>query len=176
MKNFRIPSVTFCAALGLLAMVLLAGSASAQALKVEAQLIWGTNDPQSPDPNHKPVDADLARQLSKSPYRWKYYFEVNRKIVDVPVGAVKSNVPVSDHCKLDIKNLGTNQVEVTLHGNGKRVYSHRESLANGWRLILSGDAKNDTAWLVVIKKLDHRGSKSDKPVILPAPAPASELK
>lgn len=175
MKNFRIGWVPCCVALGLLAIGLAGGSAHAQALKVEAQLIWGTNDPQSPDPNHKPVDADLARQLGKSPYRWKYYFEVNRKIVDLPVGALKSNVPISAHCELDIKNLGTNHVEVTLHGNGKSVIKHSESLANGWRLILAGDAKNDTAWLVVIKKLDPSGKeKPEKPVIVPAPA--SDLK
>ena len=59
-------------------------AAQAQALKVEVQLIWGTNDPQSPDPKHKAIDADLAKRLSKSPYRWKNYFEVNREVVEMP--------------------------------------------------------------------------------------------
>ena len=162
MKKLHTASIPVRVALGLLAGVFLAQAARAQALKVEAQLIWGTNDPQSPDPTHKAIEASLARKLSNSPYRWKNYFEVNRVVVDVPVSVTKSNVPISKQCELDIKNLGASQVEVTLHGNGKRVSSHRESLANGWQLILSGDAKNDTAWLVVIKKLDAGGPKQDR--------------
>jgi len=170
MKNFRIASVPVRVALGLLAIAFLAGTAHAQNLKVEAQLIWGTNDPQSPDPKHKPIEASLAKKLSNSPYRWKNYFEVNRVVVDVPVSVTKTNVPISKHCKLDIKNVGDNRVEVTLHGDGKPVIGHKGSLANGWQLILSGDAKNDTAWLVVIKKADTAVSKLEKSAILPTRA------
>ncbi len=162
MKNFRFASVHFRVAIALLAVGFLAGSARAQALKIEAQLIWGTNDPQSPDPAHKAIDAHLAKRLSDSPYRWKNYFQVNRVEVEIPVGVTKTNLPVSKHCELDIKNLGDSRVEVRLHGNGKPVSKHTESLANGWQLILAGDAKNDTAWLVVIKKVDPNGPKSEK--------------
>src|SRR5579872_2116026 len=99
MKSIRFTSVSVRVAVGLLAVVFMAGVAQAQALKVEAKLIWGTNDPQSPDPKHKPVEGHLARQLSKSPYRWKYYYEVNKVEVDVPVSVTKSNVPISKQCK-----------------------------------------------------------------------------
>lgn len=174
MKNSLLAAVRFRMVLAVLAIGFLTGSTHAQPLKVEAQLIWGTNDPQSPDPAHKAIDAHLAKRLSDSPYRWKNYFQVNRVEVEIPVGVTKANVPISKHCVLDIKNLGDNHVEVTLHGNGKRVIRHTESLANGWQLILAGDAKNDTAWLVVIKKVDSNGHKSEKPTILPAAS--SELK
>ena len=51
----------FVAALGLLA----AGAAPARAetLKLEVQLLWGTNDAQSPDRDYKPVDADIEKDV-----------------------------------------------------------------------------------------------------------------
>ncbi len=55
---------------------------------------------------------------------------------------------MSDHCKLDIKNLGNNWVEVKFTAMANWFQRTR----NNCRLILAGDAKNDTAWLVVIKK------------------------
>ena len=32
-------------------------------MKLEVQLIWATNDRQSPDPTHKPVDAEILKGL-----------------------------------------------------------------------------------------------------------------
>ncbi len=39
-----------------------------------------------PIPSTIPVDEDLAKKLSKSPYRWKHYFEVNRQVVEIHRG------------------------------------------------------------------------------------------
>jgi hypothetical protein len=148
-------------ALGMLALFLPAGIAEAtEPLRVQVQLIWGTNDPQSPNPKHKEIDVHLAKKLSKSPYRWKNYFEVNRQIESIPVTQTRKNIKMSEHCTLDIKNLGDGRVEVTLHGDGKPVSRHVEPLQNDWPLILAGNAKNDTAWLVVIKKADAPPEKA----------------
>lgn len=65
----------------LAATVTLAGDS-----KFEAQLIWGTNDSKSPDPKHKPVEAEVQKKLSDLPLKWKNYFEVNRKTMEVPQG------------------------------------------------------------------------------------------
>ena len=59
-----------------------AGSALAADLKLEARLIWGTNDETSPNPDHKPVDAKTTGMLSKA-FKWKKYFLVNSERVDV---------------------------------------------------------------------------------------------
>ena len=137
----------------LLAAVLGVASARAQEkLHGEALLVWGTDDEHSPDPKHIPVDAVLARKLSKSPYRWKYYFEVNRKDFALVPNEVKKNLVMSKHCTLDVKNLGDHRIEVTLYGEGKRVSVNKENFVDDWPLIFAGSAGNETAWLVVLRK------------------------
>ena len=50
--------------LGFAALVFpaLLGAAVAADRKMEARLIWGTNDDKSPDPKHKPLDGELAKK------------------------------------------------------------------------------------------------------------------
>ena len=134
--------------LGLLALFLSGGAVrAAEPLRAEALLVWGTDDEKSPDPSQKPVDAALARQLGKSPYRWKHYFEVNRKVVEIPVNKTRKDISMSGQCKLDIKNFGQDWVEVKLYGKGKLVSTNKEQLP----LVLAGYAGNSTAWMVVIR-------------------------
>jgi hypothetical protein len=136
-------------------LVMLAAGGMARAadlLPVEMQLIWATNEPKSPDPKHRPVEPDVARMLEKTPYRWKYYFEVHRRIEDVPGDHSLEKVQMSKHCALDIKYLGNHQgkehVQVKLYGDGTLVSMHKETLP----LLLAGDAQNGTAWFVLIRK------------------------
>jgi len=146
---------------------LLGAPAYAQNLKVEAKLVWGTDDSKSPNPKHHPLDPTLARRLGKSPYRWKNYFEETQQIVEVPVGQTKSKIIMSPRCVLEIKNLGDERVEVRLHGNGKPVSIHKESLKDNGLLVLGGEAENETAWLVTIRK----ASVAAKPVGVTPPSP-----
>ena len=64
-----IPSTKVWASLAL--TVLLAGQSVAQAAaaKLEATLIWGTNDEKSPNPEHKKVDAAVAKKLKAMPFK-----------------------------------------------------------------------------------------------------------
>jgi hypothetical protein len=138
-----------------------AGVGRAQdSLPVELQLIWATNEPKSPDPKHKPVEADVAKLLENTPYRWKYYFEVNRRVEEVPGDRSLEKVAMSRHCALDIKFLGNHagkdRMQVKLYGDGKLVSMSKETLP----LLLAGDAKNDTAWFVLIRKAPP-GAKAD---------------
>jgi hypothetical protein len=162
MKQLCSLPVSFLLALCLFATGLRVESAQAgDALTIQAQLVWGTNDPESPNPKHKPVDAELAKKLSKAPYRWKYYFEVKRLDTTLALGETKP-LSMSEKCKIDIKNMGGEKVEVKLYGEGKPVSKHVEKLVNDWPLVLSGNAKNDTAWLVVIQKGDANVAKAQK--------------
>src|SRR5882762_1319307 len=73
--------------------------AKGKPLKFEVQLVWGTNDPQSPDPKHKPVDPEVAKRLKQLPLKWSNYFVVNKKSLEMVVGAEKKE-PLSEKCAI----------------------------------------------------------------------------
>ena len=74
-----------------------AGSASAKEIKLEAQLVWGTNEEKSPDPDQKPVTAEVEKRLKCLPFKWQHYFEVKRKQFTVAHEATQ-NVRLSKDC------------------------------------------------------------------------------
>ena len=163
MKNLRVSLVAVWFAICLMPLALQGQTnTSGEHFHVETLLIWGTNDPQSPDPKHKPVDAELAKKLEKGPYRWKYYYEVNRQIVALPAGEEKKGIKLSSHLTLDMKNPKDGRIEVVMHGDGKPVSRHAEPFPMGKHFILSGDAKNETAWFAVIKRVEPP-AKPEKP-------------
>src|SRR4026208_835797 len=73
-------------------------SVGAADMKVEVQLLWGTNDPKSPNPNHTPVEADIKKRLKDLPLRWTNYFLVKKMVVDVPSNGKPARQPVSEKC------------------------------------------------------------------------------
>jgi len=137
------------------ALCLMAGlsRSSAADLKLEAQLIWGTNDAKSPDPNHKPVDPDVAKKLKTLPFKWANYYEVTRKQFTVPESGVRSET-MSKECEIQVKNLGKAVVEFSLVGRGEHVGKITQSLPKGELLVTGGNAPNFTAWFVVLKQAD----------------------
>jgi hypothetical protein len=154
MKNFRFAADPLRLALVCLTVMFCAGIARAEEpMRGEVMLVWGTNDPQSPDPKHVPVDEGLAKKLDKSPYRWKHYFKVKSEIIEVRTGETKKDIAMSKHCVLDITNLGTNRMQIKLYGDGKLVSCNKEPFMDNWPLVLAGSAGNETAWLVVIRKV-----------------------
>lgn len=120
-------------------------------LKLEAQLVWGTEDAQSPDPKHRPVEREVARKLKSLPFKWPHYFEVNRRSVSVPDQA-ETTTRMSRDCEIKVKNLGRETVEVTLIGKGEPVGKVTQKLPRGQLLVLGGNAENFTSWFVVIKQ------------------------
>ena len=129
---------------------LLAAETNAK-LKLEAQLIWGTNDPQSPDPTHKPVDADILKKLQTLPLKWTNYFVVNRKVIEVGTAAPVKTA-MSDKCEIEVKNLGNSNVEVAYFGKRQQVV--KQALPKGDTLVIGGNAPDSTAWLVVLRRLE----------------------
>jgi hypothetical protein len=121
-------------------------------LNVEAVLVWGTNSEKPAAKKLRELEPDLARKLGKSPYKWKNYFEVERKSVVSPVNVTKRLI-MSERCELEVKNLGDERVEVKLIGQGKPVSRHVESLPPGYTVVLSGDDKNDTCWMIVLRQI-----------------------
>src|SRR5262245_50076499 len=77
--------------------------AAAADLKLEALLVWGTNDEKSPDPAHKPVDVALAKKLGNLPFKWKNYFVINRKTFTANDKDYTTNA-MSKKCTIAVKD------------------------------------------------------------------------
>jgi hypothetical protein len=123
-------------------------------LKLEAKLIWATNDDKSPNPDHKPVDAATAEKLRKV-FKWKNYFIVNRLVKVVPSRGANS-FELSKQCTVEIRELEGPKVEVKLIGKGKEVHKTTKSLTKGEWFTYAGDDKNESAWFVIITELDEK--------------------
>ena len=149
--TLAIPAVWF-----LSAFLMLGASgvrAHAEDMKLEVQLLWGTNDDQSPDKTHQPVDPDIKKRLKDLPLKWNNYFLVNRKRFDVPPSATKKE-PLSEKCSIEVKNLGNDSIEVTQFGKGQQVWKGTQALPKGKFLFLGGKAPNATSWLVILKRIE----------------------
>ena len=130
-----------------------AAPVQAATLRLQVQLLWGTSDERSPDPTHKPVEADVRAKLKDLPLKWSHYFEVNRKDFEVPPSG-SNKVPLSEKCALEVKRLEGAKLEVALFGKGKETLRRRQTLGRGEMLVLGGNAPNSTAWLVVLKRIE----------------------
>ena len=136
-----------------LVSLLLAGGAAetfAANLKLEAKLIWGTNDDKSPNPEHKELDPATQEKLRKV-FKWKNYFEVKRQSFVVTAGSPKK-VKMSDSCDIEVQNLGGSSIEVKLYGKGKLAVRKTQKINPSELLVLAGDDKDDTAWFVVLSQ------------------------
>ncbi len=123
-------------------------------LKLEAKLIWGTDDAKSPNPQHKEVDAATKDKLRKV-FKWKNYFVVNR--VTKPVPSRGSNrFELSKECTIEIKELEGPRVEVKLIGKGKEVHKTTLNIEKGQSVVYSGDDANQSAWFVIITELEDK--------------------
>jgi hypothetical protein len=137
----------------LFAMLACAPPANAADAKFEAQLVWGTNDKQSPDPKHKPVEPAVNRRLSQLPLKYTNYFEVNRRSFTVPSSGCQK-VDLSDKCEVEVKKKGQDTLEVSLIGKGEKVVKRTQPLPKGEMLVVGGNAPNETAWLVIVKRVE----------------------
>ena len=128
--------------------------AESAAMKLEVQLLWGTNDDQSPDKNHQPVDADIKKRLKNLPLKWSNYFLVTRKRFEVGPQDTKKE-PISEKCAIEVKNLGNGSLEVTQYGKtGQQLWKGIQELPKGQVLFLGGNAPNATSWLVLLKRIE----------------------
>ncbi len=139
---------------------------AADPIKLEALLVWATNEGSSPKPEHKPIEGELKKKFESMPFKWKNYFEEKRVAFSIVTNQY-TRVEINKSCIFDSKDLGDSRVKVKLYGNGKdkEVIRHEKPLPKGETLIFAGDDKNDhsqSAWFIVIRH----------DTVPPAPAPA----
>lgn len=154
MKSYRFSTIRLAGlALGFLLVTALTARVQAGELKLEAILVWGTNNEKSPDPAHKPVGEKLAKKLKTLPFKWEYYFEVNRKKFSVTESETQK-VVLSKECEIKVRNAGKDSVEVQLYGKGKLIGKISQALTKNECLVTGGNAADLTAWFVVLRPAD----------------------
>jgi hypothetical protein len=130
--------------------ILLAGVTARAAdgvLALEAELVVGSNDPQA---GSTPVSPPIAKKLGRLPLKWQHYFVVNSQEFSVAKDESKE-VSLSDACQISVKNLGGEQVQLTLMSNGQNVGKIKQSLKKGRTLVAGGNAGNS---IVVLRQAD----------------------
>ena len=154
-RIFRLPVRFVC----ILLLGVFAIAAGAEELKIDAKLIWGTNDEKSPDSAHKPVDKAMTARLRKV-FTWKNYFVVNSQNVTIPSRSTRQ-IKMSKQCTIEITELEGPKVEVKLIGDGKPVNKTVKALSKGECFTIAGDAKNESAWFVIITQVDPAAPAPD---------------
>ena len=142
--------------------------------KMEARLIWGTNDDKSPDASHKPLDGEIARKLRDMPLKWKNFFEVNRQIFSINTTNY-TRIVMSKKCYIEVKDKGANNVTVKVYGDGKQVKRVDKPLPKGDVLTIGGDAKDNNAWFLTVRPVNGETKSGVPPKaepIIAKPAPA----
>jgi hypothetical protein len=118
-------------------------------MHLEAKLIWGSNDGTDKVHHALVTDPKLSADLHRI-FKWSNYYEITNKSVEIADN--KSSVlQMSQKCKLEVKNLGKNWIDIQCIGNGKPVTKGKHSLAPGKWFTLAGNDKNNTAWFVVMR-------------------------
>ena len=135
-------------ALLLLALVLnlACGPALAADLKLEAQLIWGANDPPA-TVHHGLVDPKLAAAL-RGNFKWTNYYQITNLAAVIPLNQSR-DLRMSDKCTLTVKNLGSSLVAVDCIGQGKPISKGTNSLP----CVYAGTNANDTGWFIRLRSL-----------------------
>ena len=119
-------------------------------MKLQAHLVWGTNEH---DPAHKPVEPELKKKLNGLPLKWANYYEVSRHEFEVPAGGMKK-VSISKQCSIEVKDLGHSRIEVSHFGKGEHVLKRTQTLPRGETFVLGGNAPNATSWFVILKRAE----------------------
>ena len=136
-----------CAALFFLSLAGATSQAADSALALEADLVSGSNDPQA---KGTPVSPQIEKKLGRLPLKWQHYFVVNSQQFSVANGESK-DVSLSDACQISVKNLGGEQVQLTLMSSGQNVGKIKQSLKKGQTLVAGGNAGNS---IVVLRQAD----------------------
>ncbi len=132
---------------------LAAVGAHAEEIKLEAKLIWASNESKSPKKEHEPVDEATAEKLRKIFPQWKYYF-FEKKVVKTVPSRGSNKFELSKSCTLEITELEGPRVEVKLVGNGKPVHKTIKEITKGRWFVYTGDDKHESAWIVIVTQLD----------------------
>lgn len=133
-----------------------AGRASAGELKLQSQLVWGTDGAKPDGKDLVELDARLKEKLKA--LRWKNYWVI--KSEETRVAGKEPKKAMLGKCAVELSDMGNGHLEVKLFSVGtdkkltlvRKVTEPIKKLETGGTLIIGGDSKDtwDDAWMVII--------------------------
>jgi hypothetical protein len=142
--NMKLFSATklVCAVMFLLLCASMIARAGEKDLKLEVQLVLGTNEVQT---NATPVSPSIEKKLKRLPLKWGSYFIVSEQKFSLAKNA--TNYMVLGSSEMIVKNLGGEKVELTMIDRGKIT----QSLKKGQTLVTNVRDPNS---FVVLRQAD----------------------
>jgi hypothetical protein len=131
-----------CAALGLFSLAGVTAHAADKDLKLEAQLVVGSSDPAT---KGTPVSPQIEKKLKRLPLKWGSYYVTSSQQFSLTKDASKQLTLCGSD--MVVKNLGGEQVELTMVNRGKI----KQSLAKGHTLVTNVKDENS---FVVLRQAD----------------------
>jgi hypothetical protein len=126
MMNLFSATKLVCAVIVCLMFANMAAFADEKGLKLEIQLVLGTNEAQT---NGTPVSPGIEKKLKRLPLKWGSYFVVSTQKFSLPKNA--TNDLALGGSEMIVKNLGGEKVELTMIDRGKIT----QSLKKGQTLV-----------------------------------------
>lgn len=142
-----------------LGVCLFCGSvACAAEVKVQAQLVWGTDTAKADSKDLVELDATIRERLRR-PLRWKHYFVMRSLSEEIPEKETKHFV-LSKRCSIEVRKATEKELEFKIYSlkegeEPKLVKTDRipiEQWNSGHILVFGGDSKDnwDDAWFVIL--------------------------
>lgn len=128
--------------------------AESQPVTLYAQVIRGTDQEKPPQAGWKPVGPKLSGRLCPK-FRWKHYWEVSRKAVQVQPGK-SVRIKATPEREVEIELGGSGESEIRLYTAGKLVRKSRQSLESKMT-IMGGGSDESESWFIVVRR--------DKPTV-----------
>jgi len=123
--------------------------ADGQPVVFYAQLIRGTDQPSPVGAVWKPVGPKLSSQLCPK-FRWKNYWEVSRKTLNVHPGKI-TRVRLHDDREMEVEWAGGQDSEIRLFTAGKLVRKSRQPLQSKMT-IMGGGLEDKDCWFIVVRR------------------------
>ncbi|MBM3880916.1 MAG: hypothetical protein FJ387_14555 [Verrucomicrobia bacterium] len=125
----------------------------AEELRLQVQLIWGTDRDKPPDPSYRMLEDRLKKKLARV-FKWKHYFEISDQKTTLVPKEVK-RLKLRNHSEIEVRCDDPAILEIKLFGEGKWTKTMRQSvkaLEQGELAVLAGDAKDSRsdAWFVIV--------------------------
>lgn len=134
-----------------------ANPAPAEELKLQAQLVWGTDGGRPEGQDMRELDASIREKFMRH-LRWKNYYVVRSAVADVSKGDLK-RMELSKRCSVDVQREDK-EIVIRIYslrdGSEPRVLKTdripEERLRAGHAIVFGGDSKDnwEDAWFVVL--------------------------